>query len=191
MKDDSRSPTGAPSAPKRPLWRTLLYGLIGLVVLLVAVSYLLPAQIHVERSILIKAPAEKVFARVNHLKNWEAWSPWHAMEPDAKYVYSGPEEGANAKASWEGKKIGTGSQTITRSEPFQRIESSLDMGSQGKAEGSFTFDETNGETKVVWAFDTNMGMNPIARYMGLMMDRWIGADFEKGLNSLKELCEKS
>jgi len=42
---------------------------------------------------------------------------------------------------------------------------------------------------VKWGFATDMGMNPIARWMGLMMDRWVGADYQKGLARLKDLVE--
>ena len=29
----------------------------------------------------------------------------------------------------------------------------------------------------------------VGRYMGLMMDEWVGADYERGLERLKELAE--
>jgi hypothetical protein len=179
-----------PGHKRRPVWSTILYGLIGLVLLVVGISYLLPSEIHVERSAMINAPAEQVFAQVNDLKKWKDWSPWHSQEPDAKYVHSGPAEGVGSAQSWEGKIIGSGSQKITISEPYQRIETALDFGSEGSATSFWTFDEAEGTTTVVWGFDTDMGLNPIARYMGLMMDRWVGADYEQGLSSLKELCEK-
>jgi hypothetical protein len=34
-----------------------------------------------------------------------------------------------------------------------------------------------------------MGVNPVGRWMGLMMDRWVGADYERGLANLKALVE--
>jgi hypothetical protein len=34
-----------------------------------------------------------------------------------------------------------------------------------------------------------MGMNPVGRYMGLMMDRWVGGDYERGLLQLKAQVE--
>lgn len=40
-----------------------------------------------------------------------------------------------------------------------------------------------------WGFDTDLGMNPIARYFGLVMDSMLGADYEKGLAKLKQVCE--
>ena len=37
--------------------------------------------------------------------------------------------------------------------------------------------------------DTDMGKNPIGKFFGLMMDKMVGPDFERGLNNLKSLCE--
>ncbi len=39
-------------------------------------------------------------------------------------------------------------------------------------------------TKVTWAMDTDMGMNPIARVFGLFMDRMMGATFARGLKNM-------
>jgi effector-binding domain-containing protein len=35
----------------------------------------------------------------------------------------------------------------------------------------------------------DFGYNPFGRLMGLMMDKWLGADFEKGLQELKKVSE--
>ena len=34
-----------------------------------------------------------------------------------------------------------------------------------------------------------MGMNPMGRWMGLMMDGMVGADYDQGLANLKALVE--
>ena len=169
--------------------KRILLALLAIVVILVLVAFLLPRKIHVERTVSIKAPAERIFAEVNSLKKWQAWSPWHQLEPDAEYIYSGPEEGVDCKSEWKGEKIGVGSQLITKSSRYDRIETTLDFADQGTAESFWTFLPDGESTKVTWGFDTDMGINPIARYMGLMMDSWIGADYEKGLNNLKKICE--
>jgi len=165
--------------------------LIVVVLLLVAVgvAYLLPSHVHAERSIVINAPPEVIFAKVNDLKEWTAWSPWYAMEPTAKYDYSGAESGVGAIHTWKGDKVGEGKQEITKSESAKRIESSLDFGPQGTATSNWTFEAAGEGTKVTWGFDTDLGMNPIGRYFGLMMDSMIGAQYEEGLASLKKVCE--
>jgi effector-binding domain-containing protein len=47
----------------------------------------------------------------------------------------------------------------------------------------------SGGTQVTWSLDTDLGAGPIWRYFGLMMDRWVGKDFERGLVNLKALAE--
>jgi hypothetical protein len=42
---------------------------------------------------------------------------------------------------------------------------------------------------VTWMLDTDMGAGPIGRWMGLMMDKWVGGDYETGLQNLKSLVE--
>ena len=113
------------------------------------------------------------------------------MEPDATYTYSGPDSGVGATANWKGEVVGEGTQRIESSEPFSAITTSLDFGPQGVASSEWTFSPIDEGTQVIWGFDTDMGMNPISRYFGLMMDRMIGADYEKGLSNLKAVCEKS
>jgi effector-binding domain-containing protein len=39
--------------------------------------------------------------------------------------------------------------------------------------------------------DTDVGMSPVGRYMGLMFDTWIGKDYEEGLANLKKLVEEN
>ena len=44
-------------------------------------------------------------------------------------------------------------------------------------------------TRVTWGLEADMGNAPVGRYMGLIMDRWVGGDFEAGLARLKALVE--
>ena len=47
----------------------------------------------------------------------------------------------------------------------------------------------NGGTGVTWGFKTEL-KGAMERWFGLLFDRWIGADYEKGLAKLKALVEK-
>ena len=63
------------------------------------------------------------------------------------------------------------------------------VGAQGTAVAGFTLEPEGEGTKVTWGFEADLGYNPVTRYMGLMFDSWIGADYEAGLASLKALVE--
>ena len=173
--------------------KRLLTILAIVLVVLVAVSYLLPRQVQVARSIEIDAPASEVFAKVNGLKAGADWSPWLSRDPEVKLMYSGPDTGVGSKLEWtsEHPQVGNGKQEIVDSIENEKVVTALDFGSQGTASATFDLVEANGKTTITWDLDTDMGMNPIGRYMGLMMDKWVGGDYEKGLANLKALVEGS
>jgi len=168
----------------------------GILVLIVTVfligGYLLPQQVTVARSVEINATAGDVFPHVNSLKAAQKWSPWMERDPDVKTTYSGPDSGVGSKLAWssEHPQVGNGNQEIILSEPDQRVETALDFGEMGLAKAGFLLEENAGVTTVTWTLDTDMGSNPVGRWMGLMMDRWVGADYELGLSNLKSLIEK-
>src|SRR2546425_4588479 len=107
------------------------------------IGLLLPRQVHVERSAVIDAPRAAIFVQVNGYRNFNKWSPWFGKDPNAKYAYEGPEFGKGAKMSWSGdeKTVGSGSQEIIESRPFEAVTTSLDFGMQGKATATFTRSE--------------------------------------------------
>ena len=59
----------------------------------------------------------------------------------------------------------------------------------GNATATYRLTPAGAGTKVTWGFNTDVGANPFMRWMGLMFDRWVGADYEDGLGRLKKLVE--
>ena len=172
----------------RPLVRLAL-GIVLLAVLLVGVAFALPQEITVARSKVINAPESDVFPYVNSPKRFNEWSPWAARDPDMKYTFSGPAEGRGAKMEWNSEEFETGSQEIVESQPNTFVKVNLDFGDMGNAVASYQLRPDGAGTRVVWIFETNTGNNPIRRWMGLMFDRWIGSDYEMGLEKLKQVVE--
>ena len=172
--------------------RNILIGLAVLVALVVGGAYLLPGVAHVERSTVMAASPEEVFSVVNDMSRFNEWSPWAKLDPNTKYTMEGSPTGVGAKMSWSSanENVGTGTQEIIESTPFSHVKTKLDFGGQ-VATATFTFAPGEGGTKVTWAFDSELGMNPVARYFGLMFDGMIGKDYEAGLANLKALVEKN
>ncbi len=172
--------------------KKIVIGLVAVVVALVGGAYLLPGQVHVERSIVVDAGPEKIFPQINSLKAVNGWAPWLKRDPAAKVDYSGPEAGLGAKVIWQSEvdEVGSGAQEIIESVTDSRVRTALDFGDKGGAEAELSLDPQGGGTRVTWEFDSELGMNPMMRYMGLMFDGWIGADYEAGLANLKALVEQ-
>lgn len=171
--------------------KRILVGLLVLILILALVGLALPSRAHVERSISIAATPATVFELVNGFKRFNEWSPWYDYDPAARYTYSGPEQGVGARLEWKSDKpeVGSGSQQIVASEPDQRVRYQLDFGDQGTAESEISIAPSEAGSQVRWSFDTEFGYNLPMRYFGLLFDRLIGADYEKGLARLKALAE--
>ncbi|MEL6204575.1 MAG: SRPBCC family protein [Pseudomonadota bacterium] len=169
----------------------ILGGLVVLVVVLGAVGMVLPRIVTVERSVAIDAPPETVFPRINSLQAAAEWSPWLELDPDVQTTYSGPESGVGNRLEWasEHPQVGNGTQEIVESAAPERVVSALDFGDMGGGTATFVLAAEGAGTLVTWGLDADLGAGPVGRWMGLMMDNWVGADFETGLAQLKTLVE--
>nr|WP_298131053.1 SRPBCC family protein [uncultured Pseudoxanthomonas sp.] len=169
--------------------RWVLAAIVVLGLVFVAGGLLLPSTTHVERSVVIDRSPSQVFATLDSFERFAAWSPWAEYDPQAKYTFEGPARGVGARMRWAGNRaVGSGSQEITASEPHHRIVVALDFdGSQAQA--SYLLAPEGQGTRVTWAFDSAHGYNPFKRWLGLVFDRMIGADYEKGLARLKAMLE--
>lgn len=165
--------------------------LLGVLALLVIVGLFLPSSTHVERSALINASQDVVFGYLNDYRKFNQWSPWFKRDPNTKYEYSGPASGVGSKMSWnsEHRQVGSGSQEIIESRPNSYLKVFLDFGAQGQSEASFQLSLEGGGTRIVWALDMDHGWDLLSRAFGLMMDGWVGPDYEAGLQNLKEVAE--
>lgn len=172
-------------------FKRLLKWLALIAVIVVLGSYLLPRDVYVSRMASIAAPPDKVFAHLNSLQRVSEWSPWSALDPDMKVSFSGPEEGVGNKMEWQSDNpnVGSGTQIITASVANEQVATELDFGEMGQGKAEFLISEKAGGTAVEWNFQTDLGMNPLARWMGLMISETVGTDYEKGLARLKETAE--
>ncbi|MBZ0216348.1 MAG: SRPBCC family protein [Fimbriimonadaceae bacterium] len=169
----------------------LLLGLLVIVAVACVIALFLPKTVFVARSTSISAPGDVVFSYVNNLKKFQEWSPWAPRDPATRYQYSGPDEGVGATMSWQSNRpdVGSGTMEIVESKPHEFVKLSLNFGDQGTGIAHHTLSPSDEGTNIIWAFETDLGYNPIARYMGLMFDDWIGPDYEAGLARLKALVE--
>ncbi len=172
--------------------RNTLVAFGALIAILVVIGLFLPARVHVERATTIDAPATAIFAIVNDFARFNEWSPWYPLDPDADYVVSKPARGAGASFTWHSDKpdVGFGSQQIIEAVDNRLVRVKLDFGDQGIALASYLLEPANpGSTRITWTMDADFGYDLVARYVGLMFDSWVGADYERGLRNLKALVE--
>jgi uncharacterized protein YndB with AHSA1/START domain len=152
-----------------------------------------PDTFRIQRSAVIAAPPEKIFAVINDHHQWGAWSPWEKPDPAMKRTYSGAASGKGAIYEWDGNnQIGAGRSEIVDSVPPSKITMTLDMIRPFEAHNmvEFTLNPKDGSTNVSWAMH---GPQPyMMKVMSIIMnsDKMVGGQFETGLGNLKTLAEK-
>lgn len=173
------------------LLKVIVWILAALVVIFIGGGYLLPDEVNLQRQAVIKATPEKVFALVGGYKRFNEWSPWAELDPKMAYTFEGPEAGVGAKMSWASgdPNVGVGSQTITEYVPNSRVGVDLDFGEMGKSQAYWDLKPEGTGTSATWGFRMKLE-SMMDRWFGLLMECFIGPDYEKGLAKLKALAEK-
>lgn len=172
--------------------KIILIAVAVIVVLFIVIAAMQPADFRMTRTGRMAAPVGVVFANVNDLHKWQAWSPWAKMDPNAKSTFSGAEAGSGASMAWVGNnKIGEGRMTIVDSRPNDAIQFKLEFLKPFKATNlaEFTFKPEGDQTVVTWSMSGKK--NFMSKAFGLLIncDKMVGGQFEQGLASLNSVTE--
>ena len=150
---------------------------------LILIGLVLPGTWEVERSLDVPAVPEQVFAYVNEVSLWEAWTDW----PDAAPERFGPSSGVGAGRSWSDPEFGDGVFTIVESVTAERVRYRVEVESGSMiTEGTIDLDPIEDGTRVTWRETGDFGWNPILGYVARAMDRLQGREMEVGLERLRE-----
>lgn len=168
----------------------LLIGLVVLVLVLAIAIATRPKTFRVERSTIIKAPADMIFPYINDFRLWSRWSPYEKLDPNLQRTFSGAEAGKGATYEWLGnREAGQGKMVIKESIPADHVDIDLfffkPFRSTSLAE--FTFVPVAEGTKVTWAMSGDNTTAAKAISLVASMDKYLGNSFDEGLGNLKRV----
>jgi uncharacterized protein YndB with AHSA1/START domain len=152
-----------------------------------------PNTFRVQRSTVIQAPPEKVYAILEDFDRGKEWSPFEKKDPNLKRSRSGPPKGKGAVYSFEGNSdVGAGSLTVLDTAPPSKLVLALDMTKpmEGHNTVEYTLVPEGGGTRMTWSIFGPMPFISKVMCLFIDMDKMIGKEFESGLASLKALAEK-
>ena len=174
----------------------ILIGVAGVLVLFVAVVATRPSTYHVERKLVVAAPADLVFGVLNDLHQFAGvlvlfGSPLEKLNPNMQKTFEGPAAGVGQSYAWSGKDVGKAKLTIEESVPGQKVGMKLEFVEpmESTATCALTLADTPTGSFVTWSMDGNH--NFIGKAFGVFMDmdNMLGTDIEKGLAQLKTVAE--
>lgn len=142
-------------------------------------------RFHVEKSVQIAAPIETVHGSLRDFRQWSEWSPWLIAEPECRVEYAD-----DGKAyQWDGKIVGAGQLEVvgekagsidyrlTFTRPWQSVNAS-----------AFRLRESGGRTSVTWKMEGTLPWYLF--FMKGMMTTYVGMDYQRGLDMLKDKLER-
>ncbi|PWJ43284.1 SRPBCC family protein [Sediminitomix flava] len=173
--------------------KKILFTVMAIAAVVVLVGYIFPQKVHVEVAHTFKADKTLVYDQIHDFKNWNNWSPWYQIDPNAKYEFSDRSIGAGAWMKWESdnKNIGNGQIDIIEESLGHDLVFEISMPEfDTKDRGEFILHEDAEGITVVWSMESDFGMNPIRRIIGSMMvEPQLEKSFTDGLNNIESYLE--
>jgi len=172
--------------------KKISFGIAALILIFLGLVLMQPARYHVERSQVIEAPAELVWAEISDFSSWKGWSHWEKSDPSQKTIITGAPGQVGHKTVWEGEKTGQGSMSVTQAAAPKQLGIALRFKEPMSSEAVTEFNLVSVEegTKITWSMDGENGF--MGKLFGLLMsmDQMIGLAYENSLRDLKVLVEE-
>ncbi|HVI47757.1 MAG TPA: SRPBCC family protein [Chitinophaga sp.] len=172
------------------LFKLLVISIVIFGSLFFALSLIFPSTAVVERTGVINAPLDTVYAHIGDLKAWEQWNPWSRPDTTAKLIFSSPAQGTGAWYSWDGK-LNSGKVTIEDSDPAKGIHYLMDIQRMRPVNGGIELRRTpDGKgTAILWHMEIKLGLLPWWKLRGFVSDKIYGPSMDTGLTRLSKICE--
>jgi uncharacterized protein YndB with AHSA1/START domain len=171
----------------------ILIAIVAVIVMALVFAAMKPDTLRIERSTVINAPPDKVYALIDDFHEWPRWAPQDREDASMKRTYSGAPTGVGAVSDWSGSgNTGKGRMEITGADASRQVVVTVDFAKPFVAHNVNTFTlapEGNG-TRVSWAMQgTNAYMMKVMSLL-MNMDKMMGQHFESGLANLRAAAEK-
>jgi uncharacterized protein YndB with AHSA1/START domain len=171
----------------------ILIAIVAVIVLVLVFAALKPDTFRIERTTVINAPPEKVYALINDFHEWPKWAPQDREDALMKRTYTGAPAGVGAVSDWSGSgNTGKGHMEITAAEAARQVVVTVDFIKPLVAHNVNTFSlspEGNG-TRVTWAMQGRNAYMMKVMSLAMNMDKMMGQHFESRLANLKAAAEK-
>jgi hypothetical protein len=164
------------------LSQILFTGVAGLAVLAAGTLLFLPRDVTVVRTDLVPATPQAIVALAASNTGYQSFNPYMSSDPDLKIETFGPGSGVGSGFRFEGAE-GKGQQTVADVQDGA-VQYDIDLGPMGQPTQRISAIQRGDQSEVTWQMQADMGFNPIARIMGLFLDRMVGPTFDRGLENM-------
>jgi uncharacterized protein YndB with AHSA1/START domain len=166
--------------------------LFAVIVAVLIVAAARPSDYRVERTVLVKAPPEKVYTLLEDVRRWPEWSMDEMKDPALKRTFFGPARGTGAGYGWAGgMHSGKGRAVITQAVPPSHVQVQVEMEEPDEDKSTLEIDlrPHDSGTLLRWAASGGMSYYTKVTTAFTTMDAVMGPKVEDSLAKLKMLAE--
>ncbi len=162
--------------------------------LILALSFYEPQDVSFTRSVAIHAPTSMVFEEIRNFDHWNNWNTFLHNDSLTEITYAGQSGAVGSKYKWHGdeRRTGTGSLTCTdvTKNTFSYMFEVTEPG-EFVGDGTFRLSDSTDFTIVSWTFHKHFPFLANATLIVFDLEKYFADDFNKSLENLKSLTEKT
>lgn len=171
-------------------FKTFLFGLIGLFLVITLFSLLIPSTVKVARMVVISDTSQKgIYSQIADLQNWKNWQNLF-MNDSVKIISSSNNANANQLAviKFNGKEAKIQVTSIDTA----TVNFTLNIPGENESKNSIQIQtlSLHNSYQVSWTAITKMKWYPWEKFYAIFIDKITGPGYESSLNKLKECVEK-
>lgn len=153
-------------------------------------GFFLSRTISVSVSQQIKSPPYKVYEQIYDLKNWNNWCIWLKDSTLGKLGLEKTNTATLNQISFYNRHLGNCSIKTIDFTPFDSLSFVTEFNKFGNAAIKFALDKHDSVTTVHCTFISDLGKNPLNRWISLYYRQKLISDLESNLSNLSYIIDK-
>ena len=165
-----------------------IFVILGLALLITAVSLLMPSRVMTAQTVMINAPKEKIESAIADLGNWKYWHPVFS-QPGVQVSLDQDASSKVKSASWSsgGKK----NKLQSTGQDTSQYSFTLNREHENEMQHIFTITPIHqaGGFQVEWRVLTHLKWYPWEKFSGIFFANVVGPGNQQALEQLKKYAE--
>ncbi|MEZ6094411.1 MAG: SRPBCC family protein [Pirellulaceae bacterium] len=167
----------------------LIFAVLVLVGVILLIGTMISRDYSLEATVTIPAPREKVFAKLNDLRQWQDWSEFSVETNKGiqSLNYGATTEGKDASLTWTDQR-GSGKLWITETIPNESLKYIVEFGRFPRMHAEFDLvADSDEQTTVRWTSAGRLPPGPFYGWFGMYVSENLKQQYERNLEKLSQL----
>jgi effector-binding domain-containing protein len=170
--------------------RRIIFIVLFLIAAFILSGFFLSRTITISVSQQIKSSPYKVYEQIYDLTNWNNWCIWLKDSTLSELGLEKTNSATLNQISFYNPHLGNCAIKTTNYKPFDSLSFITEFNKFGNATIKFTFGKQDSVTRLLCTFNSDLGNNPMNRWISLYYRQKLITDLESNLSNLSYIIDK-